>query len=971
VTIDTNQFWSLLSESKLVGLTQVQSLFTEFADDSSVPKNSASLAQWLVQKKALTSYQTSIMLAGHPGPFQFGNYTVTEKIKKGSLKGHFLAQHTKTGFPVLLQFLEGSEKSDLEIWNSIDEYCQKLDSLEHPNLVTTFETLVLPQHRFVVSGAPSGPSLADKLPRRARLPWKQACGLMAHAANGLDVIHQAGVVHNAISPRALWIQKSGLVQVRADPFPCPDFISPAPDTTGVDTWQDFKAPECYTESPTIASDLYSLGCTLVRVVTGRQVFAADDIDEKQRLHEHEKLPSFDKYKLPTELESLIRRMLAKDPDQRPKSANEVCNVLSLLSGKANEINELKISISPRKRAFLKSINQFLPSEVESVPDAPAIKTEAVLEESTPEQIQQRAEKIQAAALAAGKRKREKWKIPVAIAGSLLALSAGIGYFAMQANNTVVQKMKTPEEIAKEKEALSPPVAIASEPKPIDWNSVPVGERPILVQELIDDDRESLWESPTQGPPVDFANLPVSPKLLYSIRPSNMMEHPEGQLLLKSVSPGFESYVDEFTQLAGFQLEEMDHLIVSLHTTEEEEYASYFVVTPNQPLELSQLLNKWNSPTENKLDNGEQIFLSADNSTSKTAFYVLKSEGDEASLVTQFAFGNRSLVEEAALSAGANVLSGALKNLAERTDAGRHLNMLFLRNSLFNEQGQRLMGDQMLPLNRELRILIPDDVRGGLVSLHIDSGSFFELTFDRNFDLKARDLKTQMVDEFRSKRDSITELVATIPSNPYWDKVRVKYDNMLADFHRNLRWDVEHGEVVANCWLSPMAAHNLIAASELAVAFSAGISTATTVQKNIPQTLEALLATKRDLNIANPPDLNVLLAELVSEIKDDFGKLPFEFNIRLLGGDLEKDGITKNQRPSELVINQKSFAEILTSIMVKANPDKDITGASDPNCKLIWVLADDPDVPGQKAILITTRAAAATKNYELPAPFLTE
>jgi hypothetical protein len=169
----------------------------------------------------------------------------------------------------------------------------------------------------------------------------------------------------------------------------------------------------------------------------------------------------------------------------------------------------------------------------------------------------------------------------------------------------------------------------------------------------------------------------------------------------------------------------------------------------------------------------------------------------------------------------------------------------------------------------------------------------------------------------------------------------------------------------------MAAHNLIAASELAVAFSAGISTATTVQKNIPQTLEALLATKRDLNIANPPDLNVLLAELVSEIKDDFGKLPFEFNIRLLGGDLEKDGITKNQRPSELVISQKSFAEILTSIMVKANPDKDITGASDPNCKLIWVLADDPDVPGQKAILITTRAAAATKNYELPAPFLTE
>ena len=59
----------------------------------------------------------------------------------------------------------------------------------------------------------------------------------------------------------------------------------------------------------------------------------------------------------------------------------------------------------------------------------------------------------------------------------------------------------------------------------------------------------------------------------------------------------------------------------------------------------------------------------------------------------------------------------------------------------------------------------------------------------------------------------------------------------------------------------MAAHNLIAATEHAISFSAGTGgTAAPVYAG-PKTLDELLATKRDLNIANPPDLNVLIADL--------------------------------------------------------------------------------------------------------------
>ena len=129
--------------------------------------------------------------------------------------------------------------------------------------------------------------------------------------------------------------------------------------------------------------------------------------------------------------------------------------------------------------------------------------------------------------------------------------------------------------------------------------------------------------------------------------------------------------------------------------------------------------------------------------------------------------------------------------------------------------------------------------------------------------------------------------------------------------------------------------------------------------------------QRDLNVTTNPDLNILLADLQSEITDDLGEMPFPFKIKLLGNDLLAEGITKNQRPGEFDLKQKTLAEILTEIMIRANPNKDISGAQDPNCKLIWVVGPDPDQPDQKIILITTRAAAADKAYRLPSVFQAE
>ena len=90
--------------------------------------------------------------------------------------------------------------------------------------------------------------------------------------------------------------------------------------------------------------------------------------------------------------------------------------------------------------------------------------------------------------------------------------------------------------------------------------------------------------------------------------------------------------------------------------------------------------------------------------------------------------------------------------------------------------------------------------------------------------------------------------------------------------------------------------------------------------------------------------------------------------RIIGGDLELMGITQNQQVRDFSKANLPLRTVLTDLVVGANPDKSSSGPSDPKQSLIWVVAEDPSVQGGKAIFITTRQAAATKQYVVPREF---
>jgi hypothetical protein len=104
-----------------------------------------------------------------------------------------------------------------------------------------------------------------------------------------------------------------------------------------------------------------------------------------------------------------------------------------------------------------------------------------------------------------------------------------------------------------------------------------------------------------------------------------------------------------------------------------------------------------------------------------------------------------------------------------------------------------------------------------------------------------------------------------------------------------------------------------------------------------------------------------------EVADTYPNLPFAFGIRILGADLERGGITRNQQIRDFDQQDKTLAEILTAMMLKANP-KVATGPQDPEQQLVWLVGADPEAPTRKIVLITTRDAAAQRNDPLPAIF---
>jgi hypothetical protein len=197
--------------------------------------------------------------------------------------------------------------------------------------------------------------------------------------------------------------------------------------------------------------------------------------------------------------------------------------------------------------------------------------------------------------------------------------------------------------------------------------------------------------------------------------------------------------------------------------------------------------------------------------------------------------------------------------------------------------------------------------------------------------------------------------------------------MLEQWQANVRTGVENDQAVFNSVLPGVAAHNLVLGGELLISSESGgggavAATNPAPTKVMPKSVTESLQLKTSFSFAQQ-SLEFAMRDLAADVQGQLAGSGVEFKIKIIGGDLEKDGITRNQSVRDFNQADKTIAEILTALVMKANPVTTVKDPSEADQKLVWLIGPDPEEAGKEVVLITTRTAAATSKQTLPAQFV--
>jgi|GEM_PF-5862659 len=349
VTISTDSFWTLCKKSQLLPETRLrEARRTEVSD-------SRAAARLLVERGDLTRWQAGQLLAGR-STFVLGGYLLLERLGKGGMGSVYRARQLSMSRVVAVKLLASRLADNLEAQARFVREMQALAALNHPNIVSALDAgQELGLHYLVMEYLP-GRDLAEYLKKFNRLPIAWSCECIRQAALGLQHAHEHGYIHRDIKPSNLLVAAEGaafpkLVKVldlgMARPaaedranltqlgqvLGTPDYISPEQgrDSTKAD----------------IRSDIYSLGCTLFKLLTGEPVFPGDNTVEKllARMSRDARRARNLRPEVPAWLDQVIARMLARRPEDRYQTPAEVADALD-----PSVIHESSIAIPIPARA---------------------------------------------------------------------------------------------------------------------------------------------------------------------------------------------------------------------------------------------------------------------------------------------------------------------------------------------------------------------------------------------------------------------------------------------------------------------------------------------------------------------------------------------------------------------------------------------------------------------------------------------
>jgi serine/threonine protein kinase len=326
-----DQFVHDLVESKLLTAAEVRAVLGGLSPE--IRSDARRVAGELVRQGKLTRYQAAMLLQGRTRGFLMGNYTILDKLGAGGMGMVFKAEHRRMKRVVALKLVPPDRMKKPEAVARFQREVEAAARLSHPNIVTAYDADRAKGVHFLVMEYVEGGDLQQTVRRQGPLPVGQAVDCVLQAARGLAHAHAAGIVHRDITPANLLLNDRGVVKILDMGLAHVEEVSD-PDRqaeTVIMGTMDYLAPE-QAANPAAAdqrSDVYSLGCTLFFLLTGRPVYRGETAIEKLLAHRKAPIPSLcaQRPEVPETLDRVFQRMAAKRPEDRYASMEDVVAAL--------------------------------------------------------------------------------------------------------------------------------------------------------------------------------------------------------------------------------------------------------------------------------------------------------------------------------------------------------------------------------------------------------------------------------------------------------------------------------------------------------------------------------------------------------------------------------------------------------------------------------------------------------------------
>ncbi len=1021
--------WKLLFDAQLVGPDEARQYHAAWVQHN--PHGDAQqLAEWLVAANLISRYQASILLAGRPGPFVYGDYRIYDRIEKGRLAGIFRAVHVPTMHRVCLQFLNGEQAASPDVVHYLAHQASIVSrtSAGFPHLLRCYHLADLGAFKFFVLEDLQGKRVERILSQTGPMAPHEACRIARQAALGLGRLHAMQQVHGDLRPENIWVDASGLIKLLQFPLSRNPMASPiawrqlaAGDGAAMPVEADYVPPELIAGDrlPDPRSDFYQLGCSLYQMLANRAPFAGATVREKLEAHLKGKYAPLEKIdpRIPPELCKLVGYLMQRKPDLRYQQVSSVLEKLMPFLSAAEARSEPRPP-THAEQAYEAYVQQYLavaahpmaahPSAaappMAAAPQAAAALGAAPVATHVPGYAAAAAHPQPVAAAAALRpagaapppnlgpvvrganvsfadraRRRRAQSIRNLIALVIVfAVVGGGGYFFVPWE-TLIAKNDDKTKVPATPSATAAPTPTAA-PTATPTATGPVGNV-VPFRDAMAASETPIFDSPTAGKTLDLSYLAPGASLVVSVRPAELMAHPEAERLFDpKVLGGAGTWLTTtLPTLAGAGQADIEQVVAALLDGTDAVRPAY-VIRTKEPVDEATLLKSWGDPAPTQ--NGDAKVFAKDG----TQYYV-PPEKEGRVLVIAPAAEMTEIIKLKGQFPG--MVRRELDVLAQATDADRHFTLLYA--PYFLEAGGRSLtagptargvtpwnwfttGYGLPPLTDAGAVdwsvppaspTNPDDAlppKAILVSGHLSDTFFWELRLYNSSATAASDVvAAPLVERVKEVPPRLENYVMHLASSEYSRAVMYKLPGMIKFAAKEVRGATADKQLVLRGYLPAAAAHNLVLGANLCLLEgSGGIQVAavnpmtgapmTPMPMSKPKPANAVDALQYKMSLQF--DRNALDFTM-GMISEEIG-IPIE----IIGPDLQLEGITKNQSFG-LAEPEQTVDELLRKIFAKANPDG----------KLVYQVK--PKAPGGPDIIfVTTRAAVEKRKEKLPDVFAT-